>query len=82
MTQFKKRETALNFTGCQMSHSMILLIPYINSLSLSSIKKMSHYENMPIQIYWKSYHQKNEYFQIKILIFFIFLLKTKIVGTR
>ena len=29
-----------------------------------------HYENKPIQIYWKLYHQKNENFQIKILIFF------------
>ena len=36
-----------------------------------------HYENMPIQIYWKFYNQKEENFQIKILIFFyIFLLKT------
>ena len=34
-----------------------------------------HYENMPIQIYWKFYHQKIEKFQIKILIFLIFLLK-------
>ena len=24
-----------------------------------------HYENTPIQIYWKFYHQKNENFQIK-----------------
>ena len=24
-----------------------------------------HYEKMPIQIYWKFYHQKNENFQIK-----------------
>ena len=24
-----------------------------------------HYENKPIQIYWKFYHQKNENFQIK-----------------
>ena len=30
----------------------------------------------PIQIYWKSHHQKTESFQIKVLIFFIFLLKT------
>ena len=36
-----------------------------------------HYENMPIQIYWKFYNQKKkETFQIKILIFFKFLLKT------
>ena len=25
----------------------------------------NHYENIPIQIYWKFYHQKNENFQIK-----------------
>ena len=24
-----------------------------------------HYENMPIQIYWKIYHQKNEIFYIQ-----------------
>ena len=41
-----------------------------------SDKNEVHYENKPIQIYWKFYHQKNENFQIKILIFFIFLLKT------
>ena len=41
-----------------------------------------HYENMPIQIYYKIYHQKKkkknpENFQIKkILIYFILLLKT------
>ena len=29
-----------------------------------------HYENTPIQIYWKFYHQKTESFQIKILKFF------------
>ena len=26
----------------------------------------THYENMPIQIYWTFYHQKNDTFQIKI----------------
>ena len=36
----------------------------------------THYENMPIQIYWKVYHQKMNIFRYKILIFFIFLLKT------
>ena len=35
----------------------------------------THYENTPIQIYWKFHHQKTESFQIKILISFIFLLK-------
>ena len=36
-----------------------------------------HYENTPIQIYWKFYHQKKmKIFQIKVLlIFFMFLLK-------
>ena len=32
--------------------------------------------------YWKFNLQKNENFQLKILIFFIFLLETEIVGTR
>ena len=42
-----------------------------------------HYENKSIQIYWKFYHQKkNEIFWIKILIFFIFLPKTWILGIR
>ena len=34
-----------------------------------------HYENKPIQVYWKFYNQKIENFQIKILIFLLFLLK-------
>ena len=34
------------------------------------------YENMPIQIYWKLYHQTMKIFRWKILIFFLFLLKT------
>ena len=33
-------------------------------------KVFLHYENKPIQIYWKFYHQKNENVQIKFLIFF------------
>ena len=41
-----------------------------------------HYENMPIQIYRKFHLQKTENFQIRKLIFFIFLLKTQIVGTH
>ena len=39
----------------------------------------SHYEDTPIQIHWKFYYQKkkkNENFEINILIFFKFLLKT------
>ena len=34
-----------------------------------------HYENTPIQIYWKFYHQKMAIFQIKKSDIFIFLLK-------
>ena len=34
-----------------------------------------HYENMPIQLYWKFYHQKMKIFRLKILIFFIYLLQ-------
>ena len=42
-----------------------------------------HYENTPIQIYRKFHLQKLKMFQIKkTLIFFIFLIKTLIVGTR
>ena len=41
-----------------------------------------HYENTPIQIYGKFHLQKTEFFQIKTPIFFIFLLKKQIVGTR
>ena len=37
----------------------------------------SHYKNTPIKIYWKFYYQKKKkIFRWKILIFFIFLLKT------
>ena len=39
------------------------------------MKLSFHYENTPIQIYWKFYHQKNENLQIEILLFFIILLK-------
>ena len=35
-----------------------------------------HYENTPIQIYCKFYHQKMKIFRWKILIIFMFLLKT------
>ena len=35
----------------------------------------SHYENMPIQTYWRFYHQTMKSSDEKILIFFIFLLK-------
>ena len=37
---------------------------------------------MPIQIYRKFHLQKTDHFQTKTLIFFIFPLKTYIMGTR
>ena len=39
-------------------------------------ERCRHYENTPIQIYWKFHYKKTENFQIKILIFFMCLLKT------
>ena len=32
---------------------------------LTDISKTIHYENKPIQKYWKFYHPKNESFQMK-----------------
>ena len=37
---------------------------------------VNHYENMPIQIYWKVYHEKWKFSDEKFWYFFIFLLKT------
>ena len=41
--------------------SRLLIVGFLNSCTLQK----THYENMPIQIYWKFYHPKNENFQIK-----------------
>ena len=43
---------------------------------VAGIDARTHYENTPIQIYWKFYNEKRKKFRWKILIFFIFLLKT------
>ena len=64
-----------------MKAQMSLRIRAVWSVFVIRMKKRCiidyHYENTPIQIYWKFNHKKkNESFQIKILIFFIFLLKT------
>ena len=39
----------------------------VNSVDLDQMSNsdLGHYENMPIQMYFKLYHQKNEKFQIK-----------------
>ena len=51
------------------------------SLLSTNVDHMA-FENTAIQMYWKFYHQKQKTFRYKILIFFICLLKTEIVGTR
>ena len=35
---------------------------YLNAYSFEISAVKSHYENMPIQIYWKFYHQKMKHF--------------------
>ena len=54
-----------------------------NSLSKENCSErlFLHYKNTPIQIYRKFHLQKLKIFRWKTLIFFIILLKTKIVGT-
>ena len=59
-----------------MQGGFIFLANYEFFKLLRSYSYCPHYENTLIQIYWKFYSQKKENFQIKILIFFIFLLKT------
>ena len=58
---------------------IIIIITQILSLTISrktqTISDPIHYENTPIEIYSKFHYPKLS-FQIKILTFFIFLLKT------
>ena len=42
----------------------------------ANVFRVWHYENMPIQIYWKFFNQKRNIFRKKNLIVLIFLLKT------
>ena len=51
-----------------------------NRVAQIPVNLILHYENKPIQVYWKFYNQKIENFQIKILIFFLFLLKNTDCG--
>ena len=46
LTQFKKRGTNENFIGCQVPYFIIVLLPYINLLNLSWIKKCLFLRNM------------------------------------
>ena len=60
---------------------MFTLKTWVYKLSLRTensskiIAQQIFYENMPIQIYWKFYHQRMKIFRLKSLTFFIFLLK-------
>ena len=69
--------SAVSDLGLHCLHQSV----YPNTISKNTIVclmkfESKHYENRPIQIYWKFHHQKSESFQIQILIFFIFLFKT------
>ena len=45
---------------------MQLLLFFLSKTKIKPIKnKNMHYENMPIQMYWKFYHQNMKNFQIK-----------------
>ena len=45
-------------------------------------RKQVHFENTPIQIYWKFHHPKLKVSDKNSDMFYTFLLKTYIVGTR
>ena len=57
--------------------SCIRMILYLYIIMLVSRISFLHYENIPIQIYWKFYHQKMKIFRWKILIFFYVLSRNK-----
>ena len=67
-TVFKMQEV------CFSEPFIWIMQKYVNAEN--SLIGLAHYENTPIQIYWRNSPPKTESFQIKILIFFIFLLKT------
>ena len=73
MTNFSSTNFIVKFLLADTLSKSIL-----NNLTLSLSAQSFHYEKTPIQINWKFYNQKErENFQIKkILIFFIFFLKT------
>ena len=65
-----------------------LILEWVNSFPFKDLSrqvvnlKIDHYKNTSIQIYRKVHLQKLKIFRQKTFIFFIFLLKTYIVGTR
>ena len=52
------------------------------TLSVAEIMSLFHYANTPMQYTAILHSCKNVHFQMKIFKFFLFLLKTLIVGTR
>ena len=74
------------FTFLHIQHSDICIKKEILSedlkITLTANITITHYENIPMQ-YTAIFHGcKNDNFQMKNCIFFLFLLKTLIVGTR
>ena len=59
------------YTFLHSEAQICYLFTYIRSCIL-----LAHYENTPIQIYWKFHHQKLKVFRSKFWYFFIFLLKS------
>ena len=55
---------------------LFCLFDFIKEYMLYTMLVIANYENTPIQIYWEFYHTKMKIFRWKILIFFLFLLKT------
>ena len=52
----------------------LFVIRYV-TCNTAAQASFGHYENTPVQIYWKFYHQKMKTFRWKILVVFVFLLK-------
>ena len=74
--EYNRMAFCLSYTFSAKVDQVTQVLQKISDLGLMKTLYIFHYENTPIQIYWKFHHQKTENFQIKILIFFIFLLKT------
>ena len=72
----KKGEKYLKMSSAESFIQQALKMITVFSDGSRHARTCFHHENTPIQIYWKFHHQKMKIFRYKILIFFIFLLKT------
>ena len=77
----KKRETNWNFTGCQMSHFMIVLIPYVKLSNLSWINKYLFLRNIITKTCLYYFNPLKPHFYIVKLgftgVYIIFLISAK-----